>query len=174
MSGGKLNPTPVIAFVAWSGTGKTTLVESLILLAKEHGLKVGALKHDAHRFEIDSPGKDSYRFTSAGADAMALVSDEKLALVRRHDQIPQVDFLLREYFTDMDLILVEGWKNSALPRIEVFRPALGRPLLTRGTNHDPHLVAVAADGPVEVDVPVLPLDDPGVVLDFINERFGLF
>lgn len=174
MSGGNSRRTPVIALVAWSGTGKTTLVESLIRLAKDRGLKVGALKHDAHSFEIDRPGKDSYRFTSAGADAMALVSDDKLALVRRHEQAPEVEILLQEYFAGMDLVLVEGWKNSALPRIEVFRSSLGRTLLTRGENHDSHLVAVAADGPVEVDVPVLPLDDPAAVLDFINERFGLF
>ena len=167
------NQPAVMAFVAWSGTGKTTLVEKLITLAKDRGLKVGALKHDSHRFEIDHPGKDSFRFTAAGADAMALVSDEKLALVRRHEQVPGVDALLQEYFTGMDLVLVEGWKNSVLPRIEVHRPALGQPLLTRGQNHDANLVAVAADGPVEVDVPVLPLDDPESLLDFILERLGL-
>ena len=181
MSGGKTDkvektsaPTPVMAFVARSGTGKTTLVESLIALAKARGLKVGALKHDAHRFEIDRPGKDSYRFTAAGADAMALVSDDTTALVRRHAQVPDVEALLRTYFSDMDLVLVEGWKTSALPRIEVHRPGLGRPLLSRGETHDPHLVAVACDGPLEVDVPVLPLDDPAAVLDFINARFGLY
>ena len=165
---------PALAFVGWSGTGKTTLVESLITMARQHGLVVGALKHDAHRFEIDQPGKDSYRFSAAGAAVTALVSDEKLALVRRHEQAPEVDVLLRTYFNDVDLVLVEGWKNSTLPRIEVYRPSLGHPMICRGEKHDPFLVAVASDGPVQVDVPVLPLADPGAVLAFINERFGLF
>ena len=168
---GPLRKPPALAFVAWSGTGKTTLIEAVIGLATERGLRVGALKHDAHRFEIDRPGKDSHRFTAAGARTTVLVADDKLALVRQHDSAPPLDDLLAEFGTGLDLVLVEGWKNSDLPRIEVFRPDLGRPLLCRGDHIDPHLVAVAADGPVAVDVPVLDLNDPPVVLDFILERF---
>lgn len=173
MSPSRQNQVPAVAFVAWSGTGKTTLVEQLIALGTARGLKIGALKHDAHQFEIDRPGKDSYRFSAAGAATMVLVSEEKLAVVRRHESAPEVDVLLREYFTDMDLVLVEGWKNSALPRIEVHRPSLGHPLLCRGERFDPHLVAVAADAPLAVDVPVLNLADPEAILDFIRERFAL-
>jgi len=160
----------VMAFVAWSGTGKTTLVESLVKLAHEGGLRVGALKHDAHRFEIDTPGKDSHRFTAAGATATMIVSAEKLALVRRHDSPPPVQELIRDHFSDCDLVLVEGWKMSTLPRIEVHRPELGNSLLCRHEKHDAHLVAVASDGPVEVDVPVLDLNEPASVLEFILER----
>ncbi len=168
MSGGPV----VMAFVAWSGTGKTTLVESLVQLATQRGLAVGTIKHDAHRFEIDKPGKDSHRFFAAGSRATLLVAEDKLALVQRHEQPPEVEDLVAAHFGTYDLVLVEGWKMSALPRIEVHRPALGRPLLCREERHDPHLVAVASDMDVTVDVPVLDLNDPATVLNFILERKG--
>lgn len=167
-----LEPPLVMAFVAWSGTGKTTLVEQLVRLAVARGLEVGTLKHDAHRFDIDRPGKDSHRLFTAGSRATLLVADDKLALVRRHEQPPAVEDLIAAHFASCDLVLVEGWKMSALPRIEVHRPALERPLLCREERHDPHLVAVASDGPVAVDVPVLDLNDPERILDFILERGG--
>ncbi len=160
----------VMAFVAWSGTGKTTLVENVVKLANEKGLCIGALKHDAHRFEIDKPGKDSHRLFAAGAESMMIVSDEKLALVRRHETAPGVDELIAQQFSHCDLVLVEGWKNSNLPRIEVHRPALERPLLCRDKTHDHNLVAVASDAPVDVDVPVLDLNQPATVLDFILDK----
>lgn len=159
----------VVAFVAHSGTGKTTLIEKLIAEATAAGLGVGAVKHDAHRFDIDHPGKDSHRFTAAGAEATLLAADDKLALVRRHSSCPSIDELIGRFCGDLDLVLVEGWKTSNLPRIEVHRPELGRPLL----DHDPNLVAVAADGPVDVDVPVLDLNDSAAILTFIRERFDL-
>ena len=168
-----MNAQPVVmAFVAWSGTGKTTLVESLVRLATERGLAAGTLKHDAHQFEIDRPGKDSHRLFAAGSRATMIVSEDKLALIQRHETAPAVDDLIAVHFASYDLVLVEGWKMSALPRIEVHRPSLGRPLLCREERHDPHLVAVASDTPLDVDVPVLDLNDPAAVLDFILERRG--
>ncbi len=163
-------PPVVMAFVAWSGTGKTTLVERIVALASGHGLVVGALKHDAHRFEIDKPGKDSHRFSAAGANTMLIMADDKLALVRKHDVVPPVEELINTHFSHCDLVLVEGWKTSSLPRIEVHRPEQGRTLLSRDESHNPYLVAVASDGPVEVDVPVLDLNDPAEVLGFILEK----
>lgn len=160
----------VMAFVAWSGTGKTTLVESLVKLAAEQSLVVGALKHDAHQFEIDRPGKDSHRFFAAGAESTMIVSADKLALVRRHPEPPSVESLIASHFQHCDLVLVEGWKMSGLPRIEVYRPALNRPLLCRDEKHDPHLVAVASDGALKLDVPVLDLNDPAAILKFILQR----
>ncbi len=163
--------TPVVmSFVAWSGTGKTTLVESLVRLAHEQGLIVGALKHDAHKFEIDKPGKDSHRFYAAGAHSTMIVAGDKLALVQRHDEAPEVDSLIAIHFQNCDLVLVEGWKMSSLPRIEVHRPNLKRPLLCREERYDPFLVAVASDAHIDVDVPVLDLNDPHAVLDFILKR----
>ena len=162
-----MNRPRVMAFVAHSGTGKTTLVEALVALAFERGLRVGALKHDAHRFEIDRPGKDSHRFASAGAEVTIIASDEKMAMVRRHESCPAVDEIIARYADDLDLVLVEGWKTSNLPRIEIHRPSLGRPLLSVG---HPRLMAVASDAPLDVDVPVIGLNDPATVLDFILEQ----
>jgi molybdopterin-guanine dinucleotide biosynthesis protein MobB len=160
-----------VAFVAKSGTGKTTLVERVIPRLKERGYKVGAVKHDAHRFDIDHPGKDSYRFTAAGADLMVISSSEKTALVERNTTSPPVEDLLSRFFGGMDIVLVEGFKKSALPKIEVHRKAWSGSLLCRGAENDPMLLAVASDGPLEVDVPVLDVNDPETVAAFIEEKF---
>lgn len=160
-----------ISFVAKSGTGKTTLLEKVIVELKRRGWRIGALKHDAHRFEIDHPGKDSWRFTAAGADTMLITSPEKLALVKRHPAPMPMGELLATYFGDMDIVLIEGFKKNGLPTIEVHRAELGPVLLCRGEEHDPALVAVASDEPLALDVPVLDLGDPGAVADFIEKRF---
>jgi molybdopterin-guanine dinucleotide biosynthesis protein MobB len=163
---------PAVAFVARSGTGKTTLVEALIAALTARGLRVGAMKHDAHRFAIDRPGKDSARFTAAGAEVMVLVSEDTVATIRRpRDPVP-LDDLLDASFADLDLVLVEGYKTSALPKIEVHRAALSQPLLCRGQRtDDPHLVAVVSDTPLEIDVPVLDLAQPETVADFLIRTF---
>jgi len=162
---------PAVSFIARSGTGKTTLVEKLIRELKGRGLRVGAIKHDAHRFDIDHPGKDSHRFTSAGADTMLICSPAKLALVKQHAEPPAIEELIAAYFPDVDIVLTEGFKQSGLPKIEVYRTGLGQELLTRGGNHDPSLIAVAGDGPLSLDVPVLDLNDIRALADFLVERF---
>lgn len=162
---------PAIAFIARSGTGKTTLVEALIGELTGRGRRVGALKHDAHRFEIDRPGKDSRRFTEAGAEVMVLVSDETVAMVRKPAQPENLDSILQKWFNDLDLVLVEGYKTSALPKIEIQRAVLAQPLLSRGAHHDPHLIAVVSDVEQELDVPVLPLDDPAQIADWLEARY---
>jgi len=164
---------PAIAFVAPSGTGKTTLVESLVREFTRRGRRVGALKHDAHRFEIDTPGKDSARFTAAGAQVMVLASAERVAAVLRPEAPPAVDDLLDRWFAGVELVLVEGYRNSALPRLEVFRAGTGRPLTCRGDTVDPLLVAVASDIPLVLDVPVLDLGDAAAIADFIEEVLKL-
>ena len=169
---------PAVAFVARSGTGKTTLVETLIGEMCGRGYRVGALKHDAHRFEIDRPGKDSARFTAAGAEVMVLVSDDTVAMIQKPTQPPRLDRVLREWFTDLDLILVEGYKTSDLPKIEVHRVALEKPLLCRGEKNDPHLLAIVSDGSAgelaELDVPLLDLENPAAIADFLEESFLKF
>ena len=94
-----------VSFVAKSGTGKTTLLEQVIAELKGRGYRVGVIKHDAHRFDIDHPGKDSHRLTAAGADTMLISSPEKLALVKRHTESPPIEELIATYFSDVDLIL---------------------------------------------------------------------
>ena len=160
-----------VSFVAKSGTGKTTLLEKVIASLKERGYKVGVVKHDAHRFDIDHPGKDSYRLTAAGADTMLISSPEKLALIKKHAESPPVEDLLATYFTDTDIVLTEGFKKSSLPKIELHRQERSETLLCRGDEHDPTLVAVASDKRLELDVPVLDLNNPEMVADFIETRF---
>ena len=162
---------PAVAFIARSGTGKTTLVEALIGELAARGWRIGALKHDAHHFEIDRPGKDSRRFTEAGAEVMVLVSEETVAMVRKPRAPENLDKILQECFTDLDLVLVEGYKTSSLPKVEVQRVGLAAPLLSRGERHDPHLIAVVSDGQPDLDVPVLPLDNAALVADWLEERF---
>ena len=163
--------TPAVSFVARSGTGKTTLLEKVIAELKQRGYRVGALKHDAHRFDIDHPGKDSYRLTAAGADAMVICSPEKLALVKRHAAAPPVEDLIAAYFSNVDIVLTEGFRQSGLPTIEVHRRDQDPALLCRGEEDDPTLVAVASDEPLQLDVPVLDINDPAGVAAFIIARF---
>jgi molybdopterin-guanine dinucleotide biosynthesis protein MobB len=163
----------VISFVAKSGTGKTTLLEQVIAELKRRGYRVGVIKHDAHRFDIDHPGKDSHRLTAAGADTMLISSPEKLALVKQHDAAPEVEELLAAYFTDVDLVLTEGFKKSTLPKIEVHRQERSPSLLCRGEIDDPTLIAVASDVRLELDVPVLDLNKPAAVADFVEKYFQL-
>jgi len=156
-----------VAIVGNSGAGKTTLLERLIPALKGKGFRVGGVKHDAHRFDIDHPGKDSHRFTAAGADTMVITSKEKLAMVKRHAASPSIEELLERYFSDMDLVLVEGFRGSSLPKIEVHRKAFRSALICRGERNDPGLAAVASDEPLDLDVPVLDLNDPEAIAGFI-------
>lgn len=159
-----------LSFVAKSGTGKTTLLEKVIAELKQRGYRVGVIKHDAHRFEIDHPGKDSWRLTQAGADTMLVSSPEKLALIKKQADPPPVDELIATYFADVDVILTEGFKKSALPKIEVHRSSRSATLICRGDENDPTLVAVASDSPLELDVPVLDINNPGQVADFVEKK----
>lgn len=162
---------PAVTFIARSGTGKTTLLEQLIRKLTARGWTIGALKHDAHRFEIDHEGKDSWRFARAGAALTAISSPDKTALIRRHELEPELQELLQPFVGQVDIILTEGFKRSNLPKIEVFRAAVGEPLLSRGDFDDPALVAVVSDTPFTLDIPCLDLADPQGLADFIEARF---
>lgn len=159
-----------VAFIARSGTGKTSLMELLLPILVGRRYRVGAIKHDAHRFNIDHPGKDSHRLTAAGAATMLITSSEKLALVKKHVKSPPVEELIDLYFRDMDLVLVEGFQKSGLPKIELFRKEKNDPLICRGEIDDPTLVAVASDASLEVDVPLLDLNAPDTIAEFIEEK----
>lgn len=164
---------PAISFIARSGSGKTTLVTQLIANLKSRGYKVGAIKHGPPNFEIDHPGKDSHRFTEAGADNMLISSGGKLAFVKQCQQEPTFEELLANYFPDVDIILVEGFKRVDVPKIEVHRCEHDSALLCRGENHDPNLLAVATDSQIEVDVPQLDLNRPEVIVDFLLLAFSI-
>jgi len=159
-----------VSFVAKSGTGKTTLLEKVIAELKSRGYRVGAIKHDAHSFSIDHPGKDSYRLTAAGADTMLISSPTKLALVKQHTAAPPIEEQLSTYFTDVDIVLTEGFKKSGLAKIELHRSARNDSLICRGEEYDPSLIAVATDSSLDVDVPLLDLNNPSQVADFVEAK----
>lgn len=160
---------PVIGFVAASGSGKTTLLTRLVPVLRRRGLRLGYLKHAHHGFDLDVPGKDSYELRSAGAVQTLIASRERWAL-----QSEQPEGLADPVLADMlarfdpervDLVLAEGFKHAAYPKIEVQRAAHGAGPLYPG---DPHIIAVACDGPLAGDhPPALPLDDPEAVADFV-------
>ena len=162
---------PIVSIVANSGTGKTTLLEKLIAEMKRRGYRVAAIKHDAHRFDIDHEGKDSWRLTRAGAKVTAISSPAKTAIIHQHEVAPSLDQLLAPFHGKVDIILTEGFRLSDLPKIEVYRAELARPLLSRGERNDPALIGIASDGPLDIDVPLFDLNEISELASFIEERF---
>jgi molybdopterin-guanine dinucleotide biosynthesis protein len=164
---------PVVSIVAKSGTGKTTLLEKLIVELKGRGYRIAAVKHDAHSFEIDHEGKDSWRLTQAGADTTIITSPAKVAVMKKNrpGQEPTLYETIATYCCDVDLVLTEGFKKSSMPKIEVHRAERSPTLLCRGEERDESLIAVASDEPLQLDVPVYDLNDAAGLGDFIVARF---
>jgi molybdopterin-guanine dinucleotide biosynthesis protein MobB len=159
-----------VSFVAWSGTGKTTLVEKVIRELKLRGYRVGAVKCDSHEFEIDIPGKDSYRMAAAGADTVLITSKSKLALIKKNNDLPEIGRVLETYFRDMDIVLVEGYKMSNMPKIEIHRKELGNTLICRTGEMRTNLIGVVSNEPLDVDVPVYDIEDIAGITGFIVEK----
>ena len=162
-----MNNIPVIAFAAYSGTGKTTLIEQIILKLKARNYRLAVIKHDAHRFEIDKEGKGSWRFTHAGADMTIVSSLEKTAVIEQRECTLQDNLAMVH---DVDLILVEGYKNENLPQIGISRKATGK-----GFPHEiGRYIAVVTDEEIfDVDIPCFALDDAEGVTEFIIDRLQL-
>ena len=141
----------VVGFCGPSGVGKTTLIEGVIAGLRAHGLWVSVVKHAHQHFDIDRPGKDSHRHRSAGATEVLVASSQRLALLREFDMdgLPSVHQLIGE-LSPADWVLIEGWKHADLPKIEVWRAALGQPPLY---PDDPFVTAVATDDPAALPVP---------------------
>lgn len=137
---------------------------------KRRGHRVGAVKYDTRRFNIDQPWKDSYRMTESGADTMLLVSGEKRAMVKKHHNIPPIEEIIDTYFADVDIVLVEGAKKNNLPKIEVHRKELGASLICRGDIYDARLIAVASDEPLNIDALVFDINDAVEIAGFLEER----
>jgi len=154
---------PVISVVGKSGVGKTTFLEKLIAELKRRGHRVATIKHDVHGFEIDRPGKDSWRLAQAGSDSVVIASPQRLALIKRLDgemTLSEIAALL----TDVDIILTEGYKRGDAPKIEVSRRERGGELLCTPDE----LVAIVADQLFDLDVPQFDLDDARGVVDFLE------
>lgn len=162
----------IFGLAGWSGSGKTTLVTRLVPELIGRGRRVSTLKHAHHAFDVDQPGKDSWRHRAAGATEVIVSSANRWALMHEHRGAPEatLEELIR-HMTPVDLLLVEGFKDQPHPKLEVHRPALGKPLLCRD---DPHIVAVASDAPVAgLAVPLLALDDVPAIASFILAHFRL-
>jgi molybdopterin-guanine dinucleotide biosynthesis protein B len=167
----------VVGFAGFSGSGQTTLVEQLIPALKAQGLRVSVAKHAHHKFDIDHPGKDTYRHREAGAFEVIVASDRRLALMREFEQPARlsVHHLIAELYDGVDWVLVEGFKDSNLLKIEVWRAGTEHPVRY---PHDDFIVAVATDDPARLPEPtlrpVLDLNDPDAVAQWLvdnGERF---
>ncbi len=162
----------VLGFAAFSGTGKTTLLTRLIPILKTRGWRVGVIKHSHHDFEIDQPGKDSFRLRAAGATPMMIVSPYRRVLVTEfsvHTEISLKEQLSAFPAQDLDLILVEGFRHESFAKIELHRPNLGKPLLY---PNDADIIAVASDHHLATPgyLPCLDLNNPDAIADFIIDR----
>ncbi len=139
-------PLPVIGLCAYSGTGKTTLLTQLIPILNKRNLRVGVVKHAHHKFDIDHPGKDSYEFRHAGAEQVVVASQKRTAWIKEHKSNKNdpvlSDALAVLDISDLDLVIVEGFKRENFAKIELHRPSLGKPLIY---PHDKNIIALATD-----------------------------
>ncbi|MFG6137208.1 molybdopterin-guanine dinucleotide biosynthesis protein B [Halomonas sp. B23F22_10] len=160
---------PLLGIAAWSGTGKTTLLERLLPALRERGLRVAVIKHAHHAFDVDQPGKDSHRLRQAGAEPILVASRARVALMMETPDREEADLAeLIEMVRPQrpDLVLVEGFKAWSLPKLELYREAVGKPLRAA---EDAWIVAVASDGEPDLpdDVERLDLNDPERLADWI-------
>ncbi|WP_428773517.1 bifunctional molybdopterin-guanine dinucleotide biosynthesis adaptor protein MobB/molybdopterin molybdotransferase MoeA [Vibrio sp.] len=163
---------PLLGFAAYSGTGKTTLLEALLPKLTKAGLRIGMLKHAHHNFDIDQPGKDSYRLRKAGASQMLIASRNRFALMTETPQAEaEFDYLLSRFDqNELDLVLVEGCKNIAFPKIELHRDELGKPWLY---PNDSNIIAIATDGDsVDSVLPHLNINDLDAIAKFVLQYAG--
>lgn len=161
----------LFGFVGRSGAGKTTLILDVLACLQRDGFAVSAIKRAHDGFDLDRPGKDSWRFREAGCREVMMVGDRRWALLHEYADASEPDPLgLARRMAHVDIVLFEGFRSAPIPMIEVFRPSLGRPMLWPTC---PSVVAVAADGEVTCPLPVLDLGAPQAVAAFVLERVGL-
>ena len=169
-TGSSSHRPPILAVVGWSNSGKTTLIERLIPVLSAKGYKIATIKHDAHRIDIDTEGKDSWRHRKAGAQAVVLVSPNIVFHTEVVTTQPTLEEIRDRYLSgDVDLILAEGFKQAAVPKIEVNRKARSRDLISR--LDDPLLIAVVSDQRLSPTCPVYPLDAILDIAHLIESRF---
>lgn len=163
-----MNQIPVIGFAAYSCTGKTTLIEKLVVSLKSQGYRIAVIKHDAHRFEIDKEGKDSWRFAAAGADMTLISSAEKTAIIEQRERTFEQNLSM---IHDVDLILVEGYKQEDIPRIGICRKAANK-----GLPHpvEQYIAVVTDDKSIAGGiVPAFGLEDIAEITEFIKMKANI-
>jgi len=166
---GEVKAVPLVSIVGKSQSGKTLLMEQLIAEFKGRGYKVAALKHSRGGMEIDHPGKDSWRYAQVGSDAVLISSPDKLAFIKSLDHDLSIEELMPIVGPEFDLVLVEGFRKSKIPKIEVYKKELGDDLLCSPEE----LSAIVTDGSLDTDIPQLPWGNPVTVADFIEKNFVL-
>jgi molybdopterin-guanine dinucleotide biosynthesis protein B len=160
---------PMVSIVGFSGAGKTTLLEKLICELAGRGCRVGTVKHDVHGFEMDTPGKDSWRHKQAGAVTTIISSPRRIGMVMDvdHDHHPDE---LKRFFQNVDIVFTEGYKQGDKPKVEIFRAGLRDEPLCKD---DDHLIGLVTDTEVALGVPRFSLDDVKGLADFLMGRFDL-
>jgi molybdopterin-guanine dinucleotide biosynthesis protein B len=156
---------PAVSIVGKSGSGKTKLIERLIQEFKKRGYRVAAVKHSRQEIDIDKPGKDSWKFAEAGSEAVVVLSPDRLLLTRSLEHEPKVEEILRLIGSDVDLVLIEGFRKGKASKIEVHRKELGAELLCPAKM----LSAIVTDESLDIDVPQFAPGDTGAIADFIEK-----
>jgi molybdopterin-guanine dinucleotide biosynthesis protein B len=160
---------PILSIVGKSDSGKTTLIEKLIPELRHMGIRVGTVKHDVHGFEMDHPGKDSWRHKQAGASVTLISSPKRIGMVKDVDHDHGLDELL-PFLSDVDIVLTEGYKRESKPKIEIYRPEIhSQPLC----KDDPMLIALVTDGPLDLGVTRFSTTDARGLASFIIKHFNL-
>lgn len=161
----------IFGFAGYSGSGKTTLIEQLIPLLTARGLKVSLIKHAHHTFDVDTPGKDSYRHRHAGCTEVLVTSPKRWVLMHELRDAPEPDLNQQlMHLSPCDVVLIEGFKREPIPKIEVYRAAVGEPPLY---PHDTNIVAVASDARLDTPLPQLDLNQPAQIATFVLNHLGL-
>jgi molybdopterin-guanine dinucleotide biosynthesis protein B len=161
----------IFGFAGYSGSGKTTLIERLIPLFTQRGLTVSLIKHAHHTFDLDQPGKDSYRHRKAGCTEVLVTSSRRWALIHELRDAPEPSLAEQiERLSPCDLLLVEGYKRERIPKLEVYRSAVGEPLIHPG---DANIVAIASDTRLDTRLPQFDLNVPDPIATFVLEHLGL-
>ncbi|MGK3114422.1 molybdopterin-guanine dinucleotide biosynthesis protein MobB [Candidatus Pantoea formicae] len=158
---------PLLAIVAWSGTGKTTLLQQVIPLLKARGIRTGLIKHTHHQMDIDTPGKDSYLLRKAGADQVIVASNQRWALMCETPDQPLdlTELAARMDSSELDLVLVEGFKDEPVPKIMLWRRGIKGEV---ADLLDEYVIALVSDEKLTVDRPLLDINQPVTVADFIE------
>ena len=156
----------ILGISGWSGSGKTTLIEKLIPILNKKGIKVSTMKHGHSGFDLDHPGKDTFLHRKAGAKEVLISSEKRFAIIHEYDEKElELDALI-DKMSPTDLILVEGWKKENIKKIEVYRPALKKPLLARD---DKNIIAIASDVDFikNINIKILSLNHPQEIAEYI-------
>ena len=160
--------------VGWSGSGKTTLCTSLINNLTNSGYNVGCIKHAHHNFELDTPGKDSYELRKSGAVPMIISSKNRFGLIYENNKedektlFEMIDFFTNRIFKKINLLIIEGYKNEPIQKLEIYRHELEKPLLYK---NDMNIFALASNKDVKTDLPLLDLNNINEIAKFIENKF---